>query len=274
MRFRLYREYGAQNSRPVFDALEEGLKSLGHEIVTHNEDIPVIWSVLWSGRMRNNRTIYQNAVQQNKPVLIIEVGNLKRNETWRLSLNHINGLGDFQNIDNLDISRPQKLGVSLKNAPEIHRGEILIACQHAESLQWSGMPTLAKWCENTINKIREYTNRRIIVRPHPRSPFSFNMPGIIVDKPQRVPNTYDDFNMFYNYHCVINYNAGPAVQAAIHGIPVLCDSSSLAAPLSIKWEEIETPYLPDREEWFVKLCHTEWTVDEIRQGVPLARLFR
>ena len=46
MRFRLYREYGAQNSRPVFDALEEGLKALGHEIVSNSEDIPVIWSVL------------------------------------------------------------------------------------------------------------------------------------------------------------------------------------------------------------------------------------
>lgn len=274
MRFKLYREHGALNSKPIFDAVEQGLRSLGHEIVTENEDIPVIWSVLWSGRMRNNRSIYQNAIQHNKPVLIIEVGNLKRNETWRISLNHINGLGNFQNLDNLDINRPQKLGVKLHTPPEISRGEILIACQHAESLQWEGMPTLAKWCENTINKIRQYTNRRIVVRPHPRSPFSFNMSGIVVDKPQRIPNTYDDFNIFYNYHCVVNYNAGPAVQAAIHGIPILCDSSSLAAPLSIRWEDIENPYLPDREEWFIKLCHTEWTVDEIRQGVPLARLFR
>ena len=62
------------------------------------------------------------------------------------------------------------------------------------------------------------------------------------------------------------------MQAAINGVPVLCDSSSLAGELSILWENLENPSLPDREEWFLKLCHTEWTVAEIHQGIPLARL--
>ena len=87
-----------------------------------------------------------------------------------------------------------------------------------------------------------------------------------------MPNTYDDFNILYGYHCVINYNSGPAVQAAIQGVPVLCDSSSLASPVSTSWETLENPQLPDREEWFLKLCHTEWTVKEIAQGIPLRRL--
>ncbi len=274
MRFKLYREYGALNSVPVFDAFEQGLRSLGHEVVKDQEDVAVIWSVLWSGRMRSNKLIYERFKAEGKPVVIIEVGNLKRGETWRISLDHINNLGNFGNSDNLDHGRPEKLGVSLNPVQENRRGEVLIACQHHESLQWEGMPNMAKWVEDTIFKIKQYTSRRIIVRPHPRAPFTFKMPGIVVEKPQRVPNTYDEFDIFYNYHCVINYNAGPAVQAAIQGIPVLCDSTSLAAEMSIKWENLETPVLPDREEWFLKLCHTEWTVDEIRQGIPLARLFR
>jgi hypothetical protein len=56
-------------------------------------------------------------------------------------------------------------------------------------------------------------------------------------------------------------------------VPVLCDQSSLAADLSVKWSELDSPSLPDRTEWFVKLCHTEWTVEEIRQGIPITRLF-
>jgi hypothetical protein len=71
---------------------------------------------------------------------------------------------------------------------------------------------------------------------------------------------------------VINHNAGPSVQAAINGAPTICDSSSLAFPVSEKWENLENPQLPDREEWFLKLCYTEWTVDEIAQGIPLKRL--
>jgi hypothetical protein len=62
------------------------------------------------------------------------------------------------------------------------------------------------------------------------------------------------------------------VQAAIQGVPVLCDSSSLAASVSASWETLDNPRLPDRDEWFLKLCHTEWTVKEIAQGIPFQRL--
>jgi len=273
MRFKLYREHGALNSPPVFDAVEQGLKRQGYDIVNDNEDVAVIWSVLWSGRMRSNKLIYDHCRQQNTPVLIIEVGNLKRGETWRLSLDHINNLGKFGNQDNLDYSRPQKLAVKLQPTPDIRRGEILIACQHQESLQWQGMPAMKDWVADTISKIQQHTHRRVVVRYHPRSSFPFKKSGVTVERPSRIPNTYDDFDIFYNYHCVINHNSGPAVQAAIRGVPILCDQSSLAADLSIKWSELDRPYVPDRTEWFVKLCHTEWTVEEIRQGIPIARLF-
>jgi hypothetical protein len=204
--------------------------------------------------------------------MIIEVGNLKRGETWRLSLNHINNLGSFGNDKNLDHSRPQQLGLKLQPVSDIRRGEILIATQHERSLQWAGMPTMRAWTETTVREIKKYTGRRIIVRPHPRSPFPVKIPGVVLDSPRRVPNTYDDYNIFYNYHCVVNYNSGPAVQAAIQGVPVICDSSSLAGELSSKLENIENAVLPDRSDWFLKLCHTEWTVDEISQGIPLQRL--
>ena len=93
-----------------------------------------------------------------------------------------------------------------------------------------------------------------------------------MEHPKKIPNTYDDFDIFYNYHCVVNHNSGPAVQALIQGIPVICHSSSLAGELSNKFEDLENlTYFP-RENWFLKLCHTEWTVNEISQGIPLRRL--
>jgi hypothetical protein len=273
MRFKLYREYGALNSPPVFSALEEGLISQGHSIVNENEDIAVIWSVLWAGRMRPNKAIYEKCKESGKPILIIEVGNLKRGVTWRLSLNNINNLGLFGNDKNLDHDRPHKLGIQLKPIPSKRRGEILIACQHQESLQWEGMPLMKDWVADLIHKIKSYTHRRIIVRYHPRSSFPFHMSGIIVERPRQIQGTYDDFDIFYNYHCIVNHNSGPAIQAALNGIPVLCDNSSLASSLSIKLSEIDKPYLNDRTEWLVKLSHTEWTLDEIKQGIPISRLF-
>jgi hypothetical protein len=243
-------------------------------VVDHDEDIAVIWSVLWWGRMLANKKIYEKCQAENKPVIIIEVGNLSRGETWRLCFNNINGLGEFGNTDDIDANRHEKLGIFLEPEQKKRRGEILIACQHEQSLQWEGQPTMRQWAEGMVAKVRQLTDRRIIVRPHPRSLFPLKIPGIIFETPNRVPNTYDGFDIFYNYHCVINHNSGPAVQAAIAGIPVICDSSSLASPVSGNFENLEKISLPDRTEWFAKLCHTEWTVDEISQGIPLSRLLK
>lgn len=270
MRFRLYREFGALNSRPVFDAFEQGLKSLGHSI--SEDGVPVIWSVLWNGRMAQNKKIYENCAKIRKNIIIIEVGNLKRNETWRISIGHINRLGQFASEDDLDITRPKKLGVSLKEKVENRRSEILIATQHQKSLQWEGQLPMDQWVKQTVDKIRQYSDRNIIVRPHPRSPLRMNLPGVTVEIPKQIPGTYDDFDINYNYHCVVNHNSGPALQAAINGVPCICDTTSLAYPVSSKFEEIEEILLPDREDWFLKLCHTEWTVEEIAQGIPLKRL--
>ena len=274
MRFKLYREYGALNSVPVFDAFEKGVTALGHSVVDQNEDVAVIWSVLWWGRMLHNKAIYEKCKAENKPVLIIEVGNLKRGETWRVCLDHVNGLGVFGNDLDIDQNRPEKLGICLEPIQEKRRGEILVACQHERSLQWEGQPTMKQWAEGMVTRLRQVTDRRIIVRPHPRSLFPLKIPGIIFESPNRVPNTYDGFDIFYNYHCVINHNAGPSVQAAIAGVPMICDPSSLAYSLSGNFENIEKISLPDRTEWFAKLCHTEWTVEEIAQGIPLSRLIK
>ena len=267
MRFRLYREHGALNSRPVFDAFEQGVKSLGHE-VSNTDGIPVIWSVLWSGRMAHNERIFNS----HSPVVIIEVGNLHRGNTWRISLNHINSLGKFGNDRDLDPQRPEKLGVKLSDIKSNRRPEIMIATQHQRSLQWQGQPSISQWVQDTVKKIRQHSDRKIVVRPHPRSPISVNLPGVEIGQPRPVPGTYDDFDIDYNCHCVINHNSGPAVQAAIYGTPIICDPTSLAGEISGKFEEIENIVLPDRHDWFLRLCHTEWTVKEIAQGIPLKRL--
>jgi len=272
MKFKLYRAYGALNSPPIFDAFEIGVKTLGHKIVENNEDIAVIWSVLWNGRMMPNKAVYDKCIKQGKPVIIIEVGNFKRGTTWRICYQHINGLGIFGNTENLDVTRPQKLNIALAPIKIKRKEAILVASQHSKSLQWEGQPSMEQWIRNTVANIRQFSTRPIVVRPHPRSPIREKISGATIEVPCKLENSYDDFDIDYNYHCVINYNSGPAVQAAINGIPIICDSSSLAFPVSETWQNLENPQLPNRDEWFLQLCHTEWTVEEITQGIPLARL--
>lgn len=275
MKFKLFREHGALNSPEVFDAFEKGLIAAGHQVVNENEDVAVIWSVLWHGRMSPNQQIYQRYKKYNAPIIIIEVGNLKRNETWRICLNHINGLGEFANDHDLDHDRPSKLGINLKPFNADRKKEILIATQHNKSLQWEGMPPMDKWLISTIEDIQSRIDMPICIRPHPRSP----MPGIEHEfkrvyrqVPKKINGTYDDFDIDYNYHVVINHNSGVPIHAAIAGTPVICDSSSLAYPVTDQIENIANPQLPDRELWLVKISHTEWTLKEIAKGIPIKRL--
>lgn len=272
MRFKLYREYGALNSGPVFDAFSSGIKNLGHEEVSTGEDVAVIWSVLWKGRMSRNKEIYEAMISKGKSIIIIEVGNLKRGTTWRISKGNINGEGFFANHSDFDPDRPQKLRVSLNPLQNNRNPDILVCGQLQESLQWRGMPPMNLWFNQTIDKIKSLTDRKIVLRPHPRSNLVLKIPDIRIEIPRKILGTYDDFDINYNYHCVINHNSGPAVQAALFGTPIICDSSSLAYPVGEKWKNIENPKLPDRIEWFLKLCHTEWTLQEIADGIPLSRL--
>lgn len=272
MKFRLYREFGSLNSVSIFNAVEQGLKSVGEQIVTQNEDIPVIWSVLWNGRMERNRHIYEKCCKENSKIMIIEVGNLKRNVTWRISFDHINALGKFGNDQDLDETRPDHLGIKLKPYNKQRKDDILIACQHQKSLQWNGMPSVHVWLEDTISKIRQHSDRKIKIRPHPRSNFTYNGKRASIERPRMISGTYDDFDIDYNYHCIINHNSGPPIQAILNGCPVITSDSSLAWPISNNFEDLEDLKLKDREEWLIKLSHTEWTVDEIAKGIPFLRL--
>jgi len=274
MRFKLHQEHGALNSPPIFAAVAQGLRNSGHEVVNSEQDIDVIWSVLWHGRMKGNQQVYQQAKKQGRPVMIIEVGNIFRNITWRISFNHINGLGNFGNYENLDPDRPKKLGVELKPLLKTRRREILIACQHEHSLQWEGNPRMAHWVENKVQEIQNYTDIPIAVRPHPRSQFSINVKNVRIDQPKQIPNTYDDYNFDYNYHCIVNHNSGPGIRAALSGVPIIVDQSSLAYPVGDSMQNIENPHLQDRQDWFIKLVHSEWTVDEISKGIPIKRILK
>lgn len=272
MKFKLYREHGALNSPPVFTAIEHGLRKIGHTLVSSSEDVAVIWSALWAGRMLPNQKIYESRKNSGKPTIFVEIGNLKRGQTWRISVDHVNGLGLFGNKVDLDTARPEKLGIRLNDFRENRRPEILIACQHARSLQWAGMPSMEQWAMDTARTIRQYSDRPIIVRPHPRHQFRVNAKSLKLETPKKIIDTYDDFDIDYGYHCVINHNSGPAVHAGINGIPLICDYSSLASAISMRIDQIESPYLPDRQQWFLELTHTEWTIPEIEEGIPFLRL--
>lgn len=274
MKFSIWTQYGALNSAPVFQSIKTGLLNLGHTISENrlDSDVAVIWSVLWHGRMKGNYEVYNHYKQQNKPVIIIEVGSLIRNHTWKLSLDNVNALGYFGNLDHKLPNRQRNLGIKLAPYNFNRKSEILITTQRPESLQWSEQPSIEEWIEQTITKIKKFTDRKIIVRPHPRYRLKAPLIHVEIDKPKKILDSYDDFNLNFNYHCIVCHNSSIATQSLINGCPIICDQSSLAYTLSNRFEDIENLKYHDRQEWFDKILHTEWTVAEIESGLPFLRL--
>jgi hypothetical protein len=256
-------------------AVLESLHTAGINTVKNSLDCDavIIWSVLWNGRMSKNKDVYAHYRSQGKPVIVVDVGALYRGETWKIAVNNITADGYYGHKENLDLDRPRKLRISLAlNVTKNPR--IIIATQHKKSLQVSALPNMESWVSNQIEQLRQVTDRPITVRAHPRSPLQIQnlSKGVELEIPKQIPNTYDSYNLTFDCHALVNYNSGPGIQAALAGTRPIVSTSSLAHPVSIRFDALDRPYTVDRDQWLVEICHTEYTIEEIRKGLWLTRL--
>ena len=276
MKFSLWTQYGALNSKPIFDAFRLGCHSLGFTCVDNSDDadVDVIWSVLFSGRMAANKAIWERNTANAKPTIVLEVGGINRGTTWKVGLNGINRDAYFGPCDNND-DRHRLLGLSLK--PWRTHGEYILICgQHDKSLQWQGMSSMSNWFMQTYREIRKHTSRPIIFRPHPRCQLphiELGLKNVYRQQPGKISGSYDDYDMGFNdIWATISYSSNPGIHSIINGIPAFVGPSSLAYDVGNDIDflhDIEKPLTPDRQQWLNDYAHTEWTVQEISQGIPL-----
>ena len=280
MKISVYTKFGPNNSKKVFDAFIESLKNAGDEVQLNedkNSDVAVIWSVLWQGRMLGYQKIWNECQNKNKPVVVLEVGGIKRNETFKIGINGVNREADFAN-QHVDAERWKKFNIELK--PWQSTGDIIIICgQHHRSHQWRNNPSMNIWFEQQINDIRKYTTRPILVRPHPRNPVGIDLKkwkNVSYNQPQRDHTTIDDtdFNKkLENAWAVVNHSSNPAMQSVFNGVPVFVSEASLSYDVgNSTLANINNPNRPGRWAWANKLAYTEWWPDEIAQGKPWQRI--
>jgi hypothetical protein len=285
MIFCLYTDYGALNSKPVFEAFAKSVIDAGHTVIYNepyrvmshyeNYDVAVIWSVLWNGRMAQNKTVWEQNRLLDRPVIVLEVGGIKRGTTWKVGLNGINKDAYFGNATR-GSNRAERFGLELK--PWRTEGEYILICgQHDKSLQWAGMPPMSQWVQKTITEIQQYTNRPIIFRPHPRCPLphiEHEFKNVLRQDPRKLTGTYDDFDMkFDNIWATVSWSSNPGIHSIINGVPAFVGPSSLAWNVAnASLEDIENPHMGARQEWLEEYAHTEHTIDEIAQGIPLNHL--
>lgn len=281
MKISCFTNYGPLNSKPVFQAFLDSVKNAGDTVLENTDDgncdIAVIWSVLWQGRMAKYRNIWQTYRDKNKPVVVLEVGGIKRNETWKIGINGINREADFAN-QNVDGERWKKFNIKLE--PWKQTGDKIVICgQHSNSHQWRNNPPMTTWFDQQITEIRRHTEKPIVIRPHPRNSVGLNTSkykNVKIVTPQRDRSTYDDTDLaerLKSAWAVVSHSSNPAMTAVFSGIPVYVSEASLSYEVgNMSYENINNPNMPDRQEWANKLAYTEWWTDEIAQGLPWARI--
>ena len=261
------------NSQQVYPQLVDAIQQT--DTLVENDldaDAALIWSVLWYGKMGANKRVWDHYRAQNKPVIVIEVGGLIRNTTWKLGINGINRDADFAVDAYMPDDRLSKFGIVLQ--PWKQQGEYVLICgQHGYSEQWRNMPDMDTYYRNTIAEIRKVTDKPIVVRSHPRYRESlhwacdmqwYKEQGVTWNIPKHVQQTYDSFDlehMLKHTHFTVSHSSNAGITSIIHGVPAVVSEHSLAWDVSTKMDSWLSK--PDRHNWLNRMSYTEWFADEI-----------
>ena len=171
-----------------------------------------------------------------------------------------------------DPSRWQKissnLGISLK--PWRAQGNhILICLQRNGGWSMRGNEVLT-WMNSTINQIRQYSQRHIIVRAHPGDKkigrmLTVSHKNVSISRSERL---VDDLRGAW---ATVVYNSSPSVASIIEGVPAFLTDPTPQHSQSFEvantdLANIENPLMPDRQAWIEKLAMCHWNFDELRSG--------
>lgn len=134
------------------------------------------------------------------------------------------------------------------------------------------------WAGEKISEIRRYSDRPIVLRPHPRN---FNHGRKLAKKLKveykNVSISEDPIieNDFAKAYCIVTYNSLSAVEAVCDGIPTFTlDNGSMAWPIGHKdLSQIEKlNYDIDRTQWCYDIAYTQWNNKECKTGEAWAHL--
>lgn len=193
----------------------------------------------------------------------------------RFSLNDVFPTTGIYFTDNVDPSRWQQirrdLGIQVKDWRANDRADhILICLQRNKGWSMGGMDVM-HWCRDTIQKVRQYSDRPIIVRAHPgdkraKNYLRLNYPGVRISS--RAEITED----LRHAWATITYNSSPGVASAIEGIPVFVtdpepQKSQAFDIANTDLTNIENPIMPDRDAWLEKISMSHYNFTDLKNGV-------
>jgi len=145
---------------------------------------------------------------------------------------------------------------------------ILLCLQRNGGWSMKGLDVV-KFFQNTVNEVRRYSNRPIVVRTHPGDRKAAIYSQYLKGKNVTLSNKKTLVDDLRDAWCTVVYNSSPSVASVIEGIPtfVLDTEYSQAAPVAnLNLNNIENPNMPERLEWVQKLAQCHWNDADLVSG--------
>ena len=154
----------------------------------------------------------------------------------------------------------------LKLAPWRTQGNHILLCLQRDG-GWSMKGAdLQQWAYNTIQTIRQFSNRPILVRPRPKVKTNvaqlLSLPGVSESRGTTLQQDLSDA------WASVFYNSSSSVAAVLAGIPVFAHDPDCVAwnVANSNLAQIENPSMPTRESWLYDLSAAHWNDQESSQG--------
>jgi hypothetical protein len=285
----------SQEKIDILRNFSAGAKTVGENVLDvydttlRTADVGIIQGWLGPGtpssthlQLRNN--VINHQLQQQRYVVAVDSNLFLYADTsnpmhyLRYSFNGVFPSTGIYCDTEIDPTRWQKISRNLNLNLKNYRtnGDHILICLQRNGGWSMGNTDVQDWAIQTIDTLRQHTDRPFIIRAHPgdkasREYLDTRNPKckIKFSKRVRLSTEVNLVNDLKGCWAAVNYNSSPVVGAAMEGYPIFVmdtAKSQCAEIANTDLSQIENPRMPDRQKWVERLSMFHWNFDELKSG--------
>lgn len=210
------------------------------------------------------------------PTIVVDMGYMRRGNLtaarrdpagvyWSAGIGGLNGHADFRNRLMLG-DRWEALKTPL--LPWRKAGAYVLLCSQVPNDAAVGDMNPRQWAAGVVEKLKALTDRPILYRPHPDDPAPKGIKGVEFSQGKSIE---EDLRGAW---ATVAWNSNALVASLVAGVPAfaLGPGSMVEAMANKVLENVESPRMPDRQQWAHDLAYCQWSGPELEAGLTWRHL--
>lgn len=151
---------------------------------------------------------------------------------------------------------------------------ILICLQRNGGWSMKGLDVV-NFFKDTVNEIRKYSNRPIVVRTHPGDKKAARYSNQLIGNNVRLSTNESLVEDLKGAWATVVYNSSPSVASIIEGVPCFVldpEYSQSTEVANLNLSDIENPIMPERLFWVQKLAQCHWNFEDLKSGAAWSHM--